>query len=291
MLFSSVKEKMKFENVYFSVLKRLIPQYEYYEIETSFGNVNIIDVNANKNLPVVVAIHGIRGAGPLFLKNLLALESQCRIIIVDNFEELSLNYSNALNGENFEHGQWVFEILARLDVKDVTLLGISVGAISVLNTLSYDARKIKAAILYSPGGLTVKWGSIKFRWRLKKSIGLNANLVWNEKTKLLVQDLITDSDRISFDYLEYLINRFNFTLPNMVRMDREMASGISTPVYLVVAKNDPLFSSKHILSTAKSIIPNLKRAVVLKGEKHFMGNNQLPGLLHQLIHEISKLKE
>lgn len=253
--------------------------------------MNIIDVNANKNLPVVVAIHGIRGAGPLFLKNLLALESQCRIIIVDNFEELSLNYSNALNGENFEHGQWVFEILARLDVKDVTLMGISVGAISVLNTLSYDARKIKAAILYSPGGLTVKWGSLKFRWRLKKSIGLNANLVWNEKTKLIVQDLITDSDRISFDYLEYLINRFNFTLPKMVRMDREMASGISTPVYLVVAKDDPLFSSKHMLSTAKSIIPNLKRAVVLKGEKHFMGNNQLPGLLHQLIYEISKLKE
>lgn len=291
MLFSSAKEKMKFENVYFKVLKRLIPQYEYYEIETSFGDVNIIDVNANKNLPVVVAIHGIRGAGPLFLKNLLALESQCRIIIVDNFEELNLHYSNALSGDNFEHGQWVFEILARLDVKDVILMGISVGAISVLNTLSYDARKIKAAVLYSPGGLTEKWGSIKFRWRLKKSIGMNENLVWNEKTKQLVQDLITDTDSISFDYLEFLINRFKFSLPKMVRIDRKMALGINTPVYLVIAKDDVLFSSKDMLSTAKAIIPNLKRAVVLKEEKHFMGNKQLPGLLHQLIYEISTLEK
>ena len=274
MFFSSDRVKREFENIYIDTIEKITDCYEHSTIETSFGDVNIIDIQESGNLPSIIVVHGIKGAGPLFLKNLMPLKDKCRIVIVDSLDFLDLRYSDALDGENYEHGQWIFEIMARLGLSDVILMGISVGGISVLNTLAFDARKIKAAILCSPAGLTTKNGSVLFNWQLRKYMGFNTSLVWNKELKDLAQKLISDPSDFTYEYIERIFNRFEFRLPKLKQMDQYFASKITAPVYVLAAEHDRLFSAKHLIASAKSLLPNLKGSSILKGENHFMGHDQ-----------------
>jgi pimeloyl-ACP methyl ester carboxylesterase len=291
MFFSSIRDKREFENGYINIIEQITSKYEFYEIETSFGNVNIIDVNRNKDLPTLIVVHGLRGAGPLFLRNLMPLKDQCRIIIVDSIEKLELNHSNVLTGEYFDHGQWVFEIMARLDLENVILMGISVGAVSVLNTLSFEDRKISATILCSPIGITTKPGSLRFRWKLRNYAGMNSTLVWNDQLKSLAHELISEPSPFTFDYIKQFISRFSFKFPEIKAIDPAVSSRIKTPVYLLTGEKDRLFSAKHMVSEAKSLIPNLRKAVVLKGEKHFMGLEEMSSELKHIIAELTANQE
>ena len=288
MFFSSDSVKREFENLYIDTIEKITDFYEHSTIETSFGDVNIIDIKESSKLPTIIVVHGIKGAGPLFLKNLMHLKDKCRIVIVDSLDFLDLRYSDALNGENYEHGQWIFEIMARLGLSDVILMGISMGGISVLNTLAFDARKIKAAILCSPAGLTTKSGSIRFNLKLRKYLGFNSSLVWNKELKHLVQKLISDPSDFTYEYIERIFNRFDFRLPKLKQIDHLFASKISAPVYVLAAEHDRLFSAKHLVASAKSLLPNLKSSVILKGENHFMGLNELSKELNPIIDKLIK---
>lgn len=283
MFFSSDRVKREFENIYIETIEKITDFYEHSTIETSFGDVNIIDIQESRNLPTIIVVHGIKGAGPLFLKNLMPLKDKCRIVIVDSLDFLDLRYSDALDGENYEHGQWIFEIMARLGLSDVFLMGISIGGISVLNTLAFDARKIKAAILCSPAGLTNKYGSVRFNWQLRKYQGFNTSLVWNKELKELTQKLISDPSDFTYEYIERIFNRFEFRLPKLKQIDQLFASKITSPVYVLAAEHDRLFSAKHLIASAKSLLPNLKGSSILKGEKHFIGLNQLSKELNPII--------
>lgn len=287
MFFSSDRVKREFENKYLNTIKQVTDFYEYYSIETSFGNVNIIDIQEQSNLPVLILVHGIKGAGPLFLKNILPFSDKCRIIIVDSLDFLDLRYDNALNGKCFEHGQWIFEIMSRLSLKDVILMGVSVGGVSVLNTLAFDARKIKAAILVSPAGFTTKPGSIRFKWNLRKYAGFNSSVVWNKKLKALANELISEPSHFTFEYIESIITRFDFSLPKMIQLNQEFSSRIEAPVYILAAEKDRLFSAKQMISAAKSMLGNLRGSKVLKGEKHFMGFNAFYKELNPIIEELT----
>lgn len=286
MFFSSDSVKREFENIYTDTIEKITDFYEHSTIETSFGDVNIIDIQECSNLPTIIVVHGIKGAGPLFLKNLMPLMHKCRIVIVDSLDFLDLRYSDALNGENYEHGQWIFEIMARLGLSDVILMGISVGGISVLNTLAFDARKIKAAILCSPAGLTTKYGSIRFNWQIRKYFGFNTSIVWSKELNQLVQKLISDPSDFTYEYIERIIKRFEFRLPKLKQIDHLFASKITAPVYVLAAEHDRLFSARHLIASAKSLLPNLKGSSILKGENHFMGLNQLHKELNLIIDDL-----
>lgn len=271
MFFSSARVKREFANNYISVIEQLTDNYDFYDIETSFGNVNIIEVSDKKDLPSIMLFHGMRGAGPLFLKNLLPLRDKFRLLIVDSLEGIDLDYSNALDGKNYEHGQWIFEIMARMNLKDVVLTGVSIGAVSVLNALAFDDRKIRGAILISPAGLTTKTGSFNYKLKLNRYLGLNSMLVWNDKLKGLAEELITEPSSFTYEYIEKFISRFNFSIPKIGSISQDMSIKIKSPVYLLVGEKDKLFSHKHMQSTAERQIPSLLGSKALKGQKHFIG--------------------
>ena len=52
--------------------------------------------------------------------------------------------------KNHSYGQWLHEVIEKLNLNNVTLAGFSLGGLIILKTLEYDETKINQVFLTAP---------------------------------------------------------------------------------------------------------------------------------------------
>lgn len=290
--FSSSSAKNTIIEMYYNKLDELPINYEFQKIETSFGNTNII-LTGEKSNPPLVLIHGSNGCAPIALEAMLGLEKKFRVYAIDVIAQPNLSEGVRPNMKDYSYGEWMFEILTRLNIQDAIMVGISFGGFITWKTLVFDSRRISKAFLIVPAGI-VNGNPLKAMWNVFLPMKLYQ---WRKNKKYVHQflnKLFTEPDEFAQHYLAKVFLDFNMDFSPIPLIKKEEAKKITTPIYIIGADNDLLFPGEKMLRHAEEIFPSIHESILLKKSKHVprqIDNQQISKLIVEASHHnLKKIK-
>lgn len=274
--FKNIVAKNKAIELYHKKLDQLNLQHESTIIETSFGDTYILILGAF-SLPPLVLLHGSYGCAPIAIETLKGLTKDYRIYAIDVVGQPNLSEEIRPNMTDNSYGQWMYEIMTRLNIWNAILVGISFGGFIVWKTLAFDEKRIAKSFFITPAGilngnlLNIIWDILLPLKRYEKS---------SDKKHLLqfAGALFSQEDEFSNEFLANLILHYELDFSPTPLIKKSEAQKIKTPVYFIAADNDLLFPGKKLLAHAKKIFPSLKGTILLENSKHVpskSGYNQI----------------
>ena len=252
--------------LYDAKLAELSIQYTHRAIDTSFGKTNVI-VAGNPSKPPIVLIHGSNGCAPIALETYYDLIDSFSIYSVDVLAQPNKSAETRLSMKDDSYGQWMNEVIDKLELENVTLAGFSFGGLVILKTLINNEHKIKEVFLSAPAYIV---NGNPFKALFKFFIPMK-RFMKTKKTKYLERFLdaaFTEKDDFAHKYLAEVFSHFTMDFTPVPLIKSIEASKIQTPITLIGAENDIIFPGEKMMKRAKKIFPSLRHTLLLKNSKH-----------------------
>lgn len=266
MFFKSQEGKSKILSLYNQKLKELQVNYSEKLLETKFGTTNVICVG-DANLPSLVLIHGTGGCAPQILESFPNLASKYCVYAVDVLAQPNKSAENRLDMKSLDYGEWLLEVIIKLRLKDVTLVGFSFGGLISLKALEFSEIPIKEVFLIAPVYI-VNGNPILNVWKmfipLKKFIKTN-NQAYIKK---VMKVLFSEYDDFALNFMSLTFQNCNMDFSPLPIISKDKVKNIKTPITIFAAEKDIMFPGKKMIKRAKQLFPSLEEAVLFEGSKH-----------------------
>ncbi len=271
MFFKSKEGKEKILSLYNQKLNELNIQYSEKLVETKFGITNVISTGDTKNPPLAL-IHGTGGCAPQILDSFPNLTSKYCVYAIDVLAQPNKSAENRLNMKSLEYGKWLIEVIIKLRLKEVTLVGFSFGGFISLKALEFNETPVKQVFLIAPVYIVNGnpfFGVFKMFIPLKKFIKTN-----NQKyMKKVMRALFSEYDDFALKYMSTTFQHCNMDFSPLPVISKKTACKIKTPITIIAAEKDILFPGKKMIKRAKDIFPSLEELVLLERSKHVPNDN------------------
>ena len=266
MFFKSKEGKDKIISLYNQKLKELNIEYSEKLVETKFGVTNVIITGDTENPPLVL-IHGTGGCAPQILESFPNLASKYCVYAVDVLAQPNKSAENRLDMKSLDYGEWLLEVIIKLRLKEVTLVGFSFGGLISLKALEFNETPIKQTFLIAPVYI-VNGNPIVNLWKmfipLKKFIKTN-----NQKhMRRVMKVLITEYDDFALKFMSLTFQHCNMDFSPLPVISKNSGKNIQTPITIFAAEKDIMFPGKKMINRAKQVFPSLDEVVLLEDSKH-----------------------
>ncbi|MCG6186205.1 alpha/beta fold hydrolase [Maribellus maritimus] len=272
--FSNPEAKEENQKLYHQKLDELPIRYEFMQIETSYGDTNIVITGPKGEQPLVL-LHDSNSCAPAAIETMIDLTQNFRIYAVDIPGQPNLSEEFRLNMNDNSYGKWMYEILSRLGVKNAFLVGISFGGFVVWQTLIFEEKRIAKAFLISPSGI-IKGNPLKIFFKVFRPVKRYKK---QKKIKYLEQfsgEQFSEKRDFAETFLSNLFLHYTMDFSPIPLISKNKAQRIKTPIHIFTAENDLLFPGKKIIKRAKKIFTQSNEFVLLKNSKHVLsGTNNV----------------
>ncbi len=266
MFFKSQEGKSRILSLYNRKLKELSIDYSEKSVDTKYGKTNVLCVG-DTNLPPLVLIHGTGGCAPQILESFPHLASQYCVYAIDVLAQPNKSAENRLDMKSLDYGKWLLEVIIKLRLKEVTLVGFSFGGLISLKALEYNETPIKQVFLLAPVYI-VNGNPILNLWKmfipLKKFIKTN-NQAYIKK---VMDVLFSEYDGFALVFMSTVFQNCNMDFSPLPVISKNRAKSIKTPISIFAAEQDIMFPGKKMIKRAKQIFPSLEEVALLNGSKH-----------------------
>jgi pimeloyl-ACP methyl ester carboxylesterase len=266
MFFKSQEGKKVILKLYNQKLNELDIKYSERLVETNFGTTNII-ITGNTKQPPLLLIHGTGGCAPLVLESFPNLSSKFCVYAIDVLSQPNKSAENTLDMKSIDYGKWLMEIIVKLRLEEVTLVGFSFGGLISLKTLEFNGTRIKEVFLIAPVYIVngnPLLGLFKMFLPLKKFIKTNNQ----QYIKKVMNALFTEYDDFALTFMSTTFQHCNMDFSPLPIISKKNAQNINTPITIFAAEKDLMFPGIKMIKRAKRIFPTLKKVVLLKKSKH-----------------------
>ena len=266
MFFKSNEGKSKILSLYNRKLKELNIDYSEKLVDTKYGKTNVLCVG-DTTLPPLVLIHGTGGCAPQILESFPHLALQYSVYAVDVLAQPNKSAENRLDMKSLDYGKWLLEVIIKLRLKEVTLVGFSFGGLISLKALEYNETPIKQVFLIAPVYI-VNGNPILNLWKmfipLKKFIKTN-NQAYIKK---VMDVLFSEYDGFALVFMSTVFQNCNMDFSPLPIMSKNSGKNIKTPITIFAAEHDIMFPGKKMIKRAEQLFPSLEEVVLLNGSKH-----------------------
>ena len=266
MFFKSKEGKEKILSLYNQKLNDLNIDYSEKFIETRFGVTNVIITGDTKNPPLVL-IHGTGGCAPQILDSFPNLASKYCVYAIDVLAQPNKSAENRLDMKSLDYGKWLIEVIIKLRLKDVTLVGFSFGGFISLKALEFNETPTRQVFLIAPvyivnGNPLV--GLFKMFLPLKKFIKTN-----NQKyIKKVMNVLFSEYDDFALEFMSSTFQYCNMDFSPLPILSKNDANRIKTTITIFACEKDIMFPGKKMIKRANRIFSSIEEVVLIEEAKH-----------------------
>ena len=264
-LFKSAVGKEEILSLYDKKLRELDIDYQYKVIDTSYGKTNIIITGSAENPPLMI-IHGSNGCAPISLETYPNLSTRFQVFAIDVLAQPNKSAETRLSMKDNSYGKWMNEVIDKLKISNVILVGFSFGGLVILKTLIYDEVKIKEVFLAAPAYI-VNGNPLKALFKVFIPM---RRYMRTKKIKFVEQFLsgvFTERDEFAISYLSKVFLYFKMDFTPVPVISKAEAKSITIPVTLIAAKRDLMFPGDKMLRRASKIFSSVK-TILLEQSKH-----------------------
>ncbi len=263
---SSAAKKVILE-AYQEKLESLDLAFQMRKVETSFGRTNII-LTGRENAPPMVLIHAWNECAPMALEAFSGLFEDFRIYAVDVLGQPNLSDEDRPSIHGTGYGEWLYEIISLLNLKQVNLVGVSFGAFIGCKALLHDSRRIDKAFFINPMGI-IKPGAWDRFIRVHAPIHLFKHWASTVISNWYFQGLHTGKSAFAKCWTYNLLAHYKWDLEPIPAISQAQAQLVQIPIYIVGSALDPLGPGEQILTQSQHLFPSFTDGLILEHSKHF----------------------
>lgn len=265
-LFKTEAGKSEILSLYDQKLNDLNINFEYLQVETSFGKTNII-ATGDPSKPPIILVHGSNGCAPIALETYPNLSKSFRVYAVDVIAQPNRSAETRPSMKDESYGKWMNEVIYQLNITNVTLAGFSFGGLVILKTLEYDESRIKEVFLSAPAYI-VNGNPLKALFKIFIPMKRFMKSGKPKFVEAFLKEVFTDRNEFAIKYLSTVFLHFKMDFIQVPVISNEKAKLIKTPITLIAAKDDAMFPGQKMMKRAMQIFPSLKERVLLQHSKH-----------------------
>jgi len=265
-LYKSEIGKKEILELYDQKLEGLKISFQYKKVATTFGETNVIVTGSPENPPLMI-VHGSNGCAPISLEAYPNLSEKFQVFAVDVLAQPNKSAQNRVSMKGLSYGYWMNEVLEKLQLKKVTLVGFSFGGLIIFKTLIQNEKAIKESFVVAPAYIVNGSSMIAL---LKVFIPMK-RYIKTKKMKYVerfLSTLFTDKDAFAVCYLSKVFLYFKMDFTPVPIISKSEARKIKTPITIIAAKEDILFPGEKMIKKAVRIFPSLKQTILLEESKH-----------------------
>jgi pimeloyl-ACP methyl ester carboxylesterase len=265
-LYKSPVHKKVILEIYQEKLDELNIDYHFKEVMTQFGKTNIV-VTGNAKNPPLVLVHGSNGCAPIGLEIFPKLAQKYQVFAVDVIAQPNRSSETRPSMKDNSYGKWMNEVMEKMNLKGVTMVGFSFGGLIIWKTLVENESRIKEAFLICPAGI-VNGNPLKAIFKVFIPM---KRYMWTKKIKFVerfLSALFTERDEFAVKFLSKVFLDFEMDFSPIPTIKENEAKKITIPLTIIGADDDLIFPGAKLLKRAKSIFPSLKKEWLLNDSKH-----------------------
>lgn len=267
-LYTSESGKKEILILYNQKLDQLKIAYKSKQMDTSFGKTNIIIVGDATKPPLII-VHGSNGCAPIALETYPTLSKKFQVFAIDVLAQPNKSAETRLNMKDNTYGLWLNDIIKKLELKNVTMVGFSFGGLVILKTLIQNESNIKEVFLSAPAFI-VNGNPLIAVFKIFIPMKLYIRTQRTKYMERFLKALFSEKDEFALNYLSKVFLYFKMDFSPIPIIKREEAQSIKTPITLIVAKKDIIFPGVKMMKRANKIFPSLKNTILLKDSKHVL---------------------
>jgi pimeloyl-ACP methyl ester carboxylesterase len=280
-LYTSETGKLDILNLYNQKLEELNINYQYKEVNTSFGKTNLI-ITGDALKPPILLVHGSNGCAPIALETYSGLEAHFQVFAVDVVAQPNKSAETRLSMKNDDYGKWLHEVIDHLKLKEVTLAGFSFGGLAILKALEFKDANIKEVFLTAPAYI-VNGNPLKALFKVFIPMKRYMKTKKIKYIERFMNELFTEKDAFAIEFLSKVFLHFKMDFSPVPVIKTQDAKSIKTSITLIAAKNDLMFPGEKMIKRANKIFPSLKKVFLLEQSKHVQNsvdNKRIINLIH-----------
>lgn len=265
-LYKSPVHKKVILKIYQEKLDELNIDYHFKEVMTQFGKTNIV-VTGNAKNPPLVLVHGSNGCAPIGLEIFPKLAQKYQVFAVDVIAQPNRSSETRPSMKDNSYGKWMNEVMEKMNLKGVTMVGFSFGGLIIWKTLVENESRIKEAFLICPAGI-VNGNPLKAIFKVFIPM---KRYMWTKKIKFVerfLSALFTERDEFAVKFLSKVFLDFEMDFSPIPTIKENEAKKITIPLTIIGADDDLIFPGAKLLKRAKSIFPSLKKEWLLNDSRH-----------------------
>ncbi|WNJ18356.1 alpha/beta hydrolase [Pontibacter sp. G13] len=264
--FKSQEGKAEILDLYDRKLESLELEVESQTVETAFGRTHVL-VTGPKDGPPLMIVHGSNGCAPIAFETYPNLAKQFRVYAVDVLAQPNRSQGVRMSMSDDSYGQWMNELLGKLNLQSVVLVGFSFGGLVILKTLENDESRIQEVFLAAPAYIA-NGNPLKAMFKMFIPMKRYMKTLNRKYVDRFLAEIFTARDEFAMAYLPAVFQHFEMDFTPVPTIATAAAQQIQTPIHLFGAGQDLIFPGRKVLKRAQKIFPSLKSAVLLESSKH-----------------------
>lgn len=250
-------EETQYHDSYNKSLELWPVEYSTYYVNTAQGKTHIIE-SGNKTAPSLILLHGGSMSSTMWYPNVMEWSKNYRVICVDILGDKNKSIPQIEFIDRPSYALWLKDVLDTLQIKKADIVGLSYGALNVVNFLLFYPEIVNRVVLMSPAATYVPFDS-KFYTHafgmVKNPSGVQSFLNWIFDDRYKPHPFIAEQLVAAMNWVE----PSKSTAPKengfpYVFTDEELAS-IRNPILLMFGENEVMYNVDEAYKRAENSSP------------------------------------
>jgi len=264
-IYKTDEEKKQVISFYDNLLKEWHQPSKQFTIQTAFGDTFLIE-SGEGNAETVILLHGSGSNSGMWTADVKELSKNYHVYAIDIIGECGKSAENRPSFKSDSYSDWLSEIIEKLGLNKVLLIGCSFGGWIALDfAIKHPEKTIKLLLIATAGVVQVKAKTIFWiiitsflgSWGFKKLNKLVYNNLKIEEKALEFASLIKKYYKPRTDVLPVLQD--------------ESLQKINVPTLFIGGENDCFYNSQKTASRLKNNLENV-HCFVLENTGHVLIN-------------------
>ncbi len=265
-IYKSERAKREILNLYDEKLAALKVAYDEQFVETSFGATHVVSIG-DADAPPVVVLHGVNAGAPLALEAVKGLAGKYRIHGVDTIGQAGKSADTKLSVKDTSYGVWLAEVLDRLRLEKVPVVGVSYGSFILGRLMAHQPKRVERAIFVVP----IVMASGSFFQSIFKLLLPMKKFMKTERTDDLIKFMdafYSEKDDYSVRLQKAIMLGVNLDTRRPPLLKDDEVKDFAAPVYVLTVENDIFAPAEKTIKRSRELFKTLKESKTLPNAKH-----------------------
>jgi pimeloyl-ACP methyl ester carboxylesterase len=233
-------------------------------VPTSFGET-FVRISGPEGAPPLVLLPGMSSSGLMWETLIEPLARRYRTYAVDSVADVGRSVPSRDIASTAEFAQWLDELFAALDLRDVRLVGMSYGAFVAANMALLRPERLRRVVWLSPAAViarvSILWVVLALlsglsRWIHRRfTHWMFADALRSPEGRRIAEELIDDTQVMIRCY-----ERRPIVTPTRMR-DADLRR-IQVPTLLLVGENETVLSARRAMRRVAAVAPQVRAELV-----------------------------
>jgi len=236
-----------------------------FTLETTFGETFIIE-SGREDTPAILLLHGSGSNSAMWIADVKELSETFHVFAIDIIGECGKSSENRPAFKNDNYSNWIFEIIEKLALNRLSIIGCSLGGWIALDFSIKHPERIEKLVLMATAGITqVKLKTIF--WIIITS--MMGSWGFNKLNKMVYGNLSIDNKTLEFASLVKM--NYKPRTDVLPVLTNETLQNIKASTLYIGGENDCFYNSQKTASRLKDNMNNIK-CFILKDTGHVLTN-------------------